>query len=195
MGRVIVEMTVSLDGYAAGEDVDVDHPLGRNGERFHRWHQSTEAIDTEAAAGFMVGTGAFILGRTMFDVGIDKWGDDGTFGMPCFVLTSRPHEVVRRGPTMFTFVTEGLRAALKQAQIVAEDRAVVIMGGPNVAQQALRAGLVDELRLHIEPFLLGAGTRLFDGLPAANIELSTTRVASTRYATHMTLNLTTPRPK
>jgi dihydrofolate reductase len=113
----------------------------------------------------MDGTGAFVLGRTTFDVGIGTWGADGAFGTECFVVTSRPREVVKRGPTSFTFVTDGVPAAIARAQAAAGSRSVLIMGGPSTARQALAAGLVDELRLHVRPVLLGSGARLLDNLP------------------------------
>jgi dihydrofolate reductase len=141
------------------------------------------------------GTGAFVLGRTTFEVGIGTWGDDGAFGTECFVVTSRPHEVVKRGPTSFTFVTEGVAAAIARAQTAAGDRAVVITGGPSTAQQALAAGLVDELRLHIRPILLGSGTRLLDNLPnASSITLRCGQVTSTAAVTHLRLGITRPAP-
>lgn len=190
MGRTIVEMTVSLDGYATGQNVSVANPFGDSGGRLYQWHESAEAIDAEAAQAMMEGTGAFVLGRTTFDVGIDTWGEDGAFGTECFVVTRRPHEPVRRGPTTFTFVTDGVKPAIAQAQTTAHDRAVVVMGGSSVAQQAMNAGLVDELRLHIRPILLGAGTRLLDHIHTAPIQLHTTKITSTKWATHMTFDIT-----
>jgi dihydrofolate reductase len=187
MSRTIVEMTVSLDGYATGNNVDVDHPFGHSGPQLHRWLDSTEPADTQAAQSFFEGTGAFVMGRTTYEVGIDKWGEDGAFGRPCFVVTRRAHEPVRRGPTTFTFVTDGVVSALKQAQSVAKDQAVVIMGGPSVGQQVLAAGLADELRLHIRPVLLGSGKRLFEDIPPTSMDLRTTRVTHSPLAAHLTL--------
>jgi dihydrofolate reductase len=189
MGRSIVEMTVSLDGYATGRDVDVAHPFGSSGRLLYQWHESDDALDAEAAKGMMDGTGAFVIGRTMYDVGIGTWGADGAFGMECFVVTRRPHQPVHRGPTTFTFVTEGVAAAMDAAQAAAGERAVVIAGGPTVAQQAMAAGMVDELRLHVRPILLGAGTRLLDNVGEAPAGLHTKRVTSTSWATHMSFDL------
>jgi dihydrofolate reductase len=188
-GHTAVELTVSLDGYATGAGVDVDHPFGHSGQQLHAWHESSDPVDAAAAAAMMRGTGAFILGRTTFDVGIGTWGRDGAFGTHCFVLTSRPHEPVHRGPTTFTFITDGIDAALALARGHAQDQTVVVMGGPSTAQQALRTGTIDELRLHIRPILLGAGTRLLDDLPTPSPVLRCTRATSTPNATHLTLTI------
>jgi hypothetical protein len=94
VSKTIVELTISLDGFATGEGVDVEHPFGHSGQQLYAWHESTDPVDTRAAAAMMEGAGAFILGRTTLDVGIGTWGEDGAFGTECFVLTSRPHEPV-----------------------------------------------------------------------------------------------------
>jgi dihydrofolate reductase len=189
VSKTIVELTISLDGFATGEGVDVEHPFGHSGQQLYAWHESTDPVDTRAAAAMMEGTGAFILGRTTFDVGIGTWGEDGAFGTECFVLTSRPHEPVHRGPTTFTFVTDGIGAAASQARAAAGDQAVVVMGGPSTAQQAIAAGIVDELRLHIRPILLGSGTRLLDRLPSPAPTLHSPEVTGTSAAIHLTLKV------
>jgi dihydrofolate reductase len=189
VSKTIVELTISLDGFATGEGVDVERPFGHSGQRLYAWHESTDPVDTRAAAAMMEGTGAFILGRTTFDVGIGTWGEDGAFGTECFVLTSRPHEPVHRGPTTFKFITDGIHAATSQARAAAGDQAVVVMGGPSTAQQAIAAGIVDELRLHVRPILLGSGTRLLDRLPTPAPTLRSPEVFSTPAATHLTLKV------
>ncbi|WP_439384064.1 dihydrofolate reductase family protein [Amycolatopsis lexingtonensis] len=114
--KVIAEISVSADGIVAGPDTSTEHRLGKDGDLLHEWlFEGTEA-DGEVAAKLFEGTGAFVLGRTMFDVGIGGWGDDGTFGKPVFVVTNRPHEPVVKGPTTFTFVTEGIESALARAK-------------------------------------------------------------------------------
>jgi dihydrofolate reductase len=180
-------MTTSLDGFATGENVDVAHPFGESGQQLYAWHESTDPIDTHAAAGMMQGTGAFILGRTTFDVGIGTWGEDGAFGTGCFVLTSRPHEPVHRGPTTFTFITDGIHAAVAHARAAAGDESIVVMGGPTTAQQAIDTGMVEELRLHVRPILLGSGLRLLDGVTAP--VLHSPEVTSSAAAIHVTLKL------
>jgi len=185
--KVIAEISVSADGIVAGPDTSTEHRLGKDGDLLHEWlFEGTEA-DGEVAAKLFEGTGAFVLGRTMFDVGIGVWGDDGTFGKPVFVVTNRPHEPVVKGPTTFTFVTEGIESALAQAKAAAGEDNVVVMGGGTTLRQFLSAGLVDELRLHVVPLLFGHGVRLFDG--PEHIRLERTAVTETPNATHLTFRV------
>jgi dihydrofolate reductase len=181
MGKVILHLSVSLDGFAAGPNDGPEHPLGEGGERLHAWM----AADQELAAEFFAGTGAFMIGRRMFDLGIELWGEDGAFGKPCLVVTNREHAVVRRGPTTFTFVGDGIASALAQARAVAGEQNVCVAGGPTLAQQFLAAGLIDEMRLQVVPVLLGAGTRLFDNIGTRGIKLEQTRLIATPAATHL----------
>ncbi|WP_248964672.1 dihydrofolate reductase family protein [Sphaerisporangium perillae] len=194
MGKLVLEMTMSLDGFTAAPNIGVDHPLGEDGERLHGWigvdGSPVSELDREISAEMFTRTGAFILGRRTFDVGEAPWGDDGAFGMPCFVLTNRARETLVKGPTTFTFVTDGIESALKQARAVAGGKDVLVMGGAEVARQYLNAGLVDELRLHLVPMLLGAGTRFFDG---GRVELERTKVVESPAATHLTFRVTAPR--
>jgi dihydrofolate reductase len=180
-GKVFLHLSMSLDGFAAGPNIGLEHPLGKGGERLHAWMTD----NPEIAGEFFAGTGAFMLGRRMFDLGIDLWGDDGAFGVPCFVLTHRQREVLRRGPTIFTFVTDGIESALAQARAAAGGKNVGVGGGPTLAQQYLAAGVIDEIRLQLIPVLLGAGTRLFDQIGTAPIELEQTRLIATPAATHL----------
>jgi dihydrofolate reductase len=180
-GKVFLHLSMSLDGFAAGPNIGPEHPLGEGGERLHAWM----ADDPEIAGEFFAGTGAFVLGRRMFDVGIDLWGEDGAFGMPCFVLTHRARETLRRGPTTFTFVADGIESALTQARAAAGGKSIGVGGGPTLARQYLAAGLIDEIRLQLIPVLLGAGTRLFEQIGTAPIELEQTRLIATPAATHL----------
>jgi dihydrofolate reductase len=132
--------------------------------------------------------GAVVLGRRMFEVGIGTWGEDGAFGMPCFVATTRPHADVVRGPTTFQFVTGGVRRAVERARYAAGDRDVVIAGGAQTVQECLAEGLVSEIRLHVVPILLGGGTPLFGDFPAA-VELEQVSAVSTSLATHLIFRL------
>lgn len=180
-GKVVLNLSLSLDGFGAGPNIGPAHPLGEGGERLHSWMAS----DPEIVAEFFETAGAFILGRRMFDLGIDLWGEDGAFGMPCFVVTRRARETLRRGPTTFTFVTDGIERAVALARAAAGGKEICVAGGPSLARQYLAAGLIDELRLHLIPVLLGAGTMLFDGRGAARVELERTRVVATPAATHL----------
>ncbi|MCV9999782.1 dihydrofolate reductase family protein [Pararhizobium sp. YC-54] len=169
MSRVFLDISLSLDGFAAGPDISREHPLGRNGEALHAWlfgrnGQQPDDADRQAAQEMFCETGAFIIGRTTYDVGVPEWGDDGAFGMPCFVMTHRLRAPHVMGPTTFTFAGEGPQAVLAKARAEAGRKAVCIMGGATTARQFIEAGLLDELRIHIAPVLLGQGTRLFDTL-------------------------------
>lgn len=192
MGKVILDITMSLDGFVAAPNVGLEHPLGEGGLRLHDWlfrGTSAPGPDRFVADELFAMTGAFVLGRRTFDVGEGRWGDDGAFGRPCFVLTHRGRATLIKGPTTFTFVLDGIASALRQARAAAGEKAVCVMGGAQVARQYLDAGLVDELRLHIVSILLGSGTRLFEHIAASRIALSTTRVTQSPFATHLDLRV------
>ncbi len=189
MTRVrVASFTVSLDGYGAGPDQDVDHPLGVGGPDLHRWlvptrtfqravfgkDGGTTGIDDDFAARGFQNLGAWILGRNMFGPIRGPWPDEdwkGWWGaeppyhVPVFVLThhSRP-PLDMEGGTTFHFVTGGIHEAFDRAREAADGKDVRIGGGANTIQQYLRAGLVDELHLAIAPVLLGRGERLFEGV-------------------------------
>jgi dihydrofolate reductase len=184
MTKIFVDMTPSLDGFVAAPGVSVEHPLGEDGMVLHEW-LAGDATDKAVADEFFAGTGAFVIGRRTFDLGEAPWGEDGTFRKPSFVVTHEPRPPLVKGPTTFTFVTEGVEEAVRQAQEAAGGGNVCVMGGASIAQQALAAGLVDELRIHVRPVLLGAGTRLFEHHGDDQVGLQTTRVRSTALATHM----------
>ena len=192
MARVIVDISPSLDGFVAGHGVSVDRPFGDAGHRLHRWlgfeGTTPEAVDEHEAGQMLATAGAVVIGRRMFDVGIGLWGEDGAFGMPCFVVTHRPQAALVRGPTTFTFVTDGVVAALEQALAAAAGKDVVVAGGAQLVQQCLAAGRVDELRLHVVPVLLGAGVRLFDAA-APGRELRLARQVASANALHQTFEL------
>ncbi|WP_350277907.1 dihydrofolate reductase family protein [Kribbella sp. HUAS MG21] len=192
MSKLIVDISQSADGYVAGPGVALDAPFGSAGLRLHRWHGLDGAAPTEgdkaASAAMFDNTGAIVLGRRMFDVGEEPGGADGAFGLPCFVVTSRPRPVLVKGPTTFTFVTDGLLSAIALAHAAAGDRDIVVPGGAAVVQQCLAAGVVDELRVHVVPVLLGGGTPLFGAVPAHR-ELEPTQVVATHLATHITYRL------
>lgn len=186
MGKVIAEISMSADGIVAGPDTSDEHRLGKDGDLLHEWMFDGTDADRAVAARLFDGTGAFVVGRTMFDVGVDPWGDDGTFKKPVFVVTSRPREPLVKGPTTFTFVADGPEGALKAAQAAAGADNVLLMGGGTTLRQYLLAGVVDELRLHVVPLLFGAGVRLFDAEVGAHVRLERTAVAETPNATHLT---------
>jgi dihydrofolate reductase len=195
MGKVFLDITMSLDGFVAAPNVDIARPMGDGGMCLHNWlfgdgTISATRIDREVADEvFALTTGAFVIGRRMFDVGEGPWGEDGAFGKPCFVLTHRGKDKLVKGATTFSFVTDGIESALEQAKAAADGKNVFVMGGANIAQQYLKAGLVDEMRIHVAPVLLGAGTRLFDNINAQQIKLETTRVLESPLATHLNFRI------
>jgi dihydrofolate reductase len=195
MGKVVLDITISLDGFVAAPNVDIARPMGDGGMCLHNWlfgdgTISATRIDREVADEvFALTTGAFVIGRRMFDVGEGPWGEDGAFGKPCFVLTHRGKDKLVKGATTFNFVTDGIESALEQAKAAADDKNIFVMGGANIAQQYLKAGLVDEMRIHVAPVLLGAGTQLFDNINTQQIKLETTRVLESPLATHLNFRI------
>jgi len=172
MSRVTADLTISLDGFVAGSGQSLEKPLGEGGERLHRW-MFDRPEENAAAIEAIVGPAAFIMGRNMFGPGRDGWdedwkgwwGDEPPYHAPVFVLTHHPREpLAMQGGTTFTFMTDGIESALRQARENVGSRNVGIAGGADVVRQYLSAGPVDELRLHISPVIMGAGERLFDGV-------------------------------
>jgi dihydrofolate reductase len=122
----------------------------------------------------------------MFDEGEVGWPDPPPFRAPVFVLIHRPREPwVRQGGTTFTFVTDGIASAVEQARAAAGDKDVHVAGGADAVRQAMNAGLLDEVQIHLAPVLLGAGVRLFDGVDADQLRLEPTRIVDSRAATHL----------
>jgi len=192
MTKVTCDSGVSLDGFSAGPDQTRENPLGKGGERMHRWmFEQPEANKAERDA--IVEAGAYIMGRHMFcpDRGewdLDWrgwWGEDPPYHAPVFVLGHREREPLEmEGGTTFHFVTDGIEAAMERAKEAAGDRTVSIAGGASTVQQYLRAGLIDELRLHIAPVILGSGERLLDGV--GDLKLEQIAVTSSELVTHIT---------
>lgn len=192
MSSVIVNQTISLDGYAAGTNQTEERPFGDDGgdgwgNRLHAW-MFDQGEENRAEVDQLAGARVHIMGRNMFGPVRGKWdrdwngwwGDDPPFRGPVFVLTHHPRDPQpMEGRTTFHFVTDGIESALAQAREAAGDDEISIQGGAATINQYLAAGLVDELRLHIVPFTLGAGTRLFDAVPALSLEQIYARAAST----------------
>lgn len=205
MAHVVLEMSMTVDGFIAAPGVSVGYPLGADDDVVHEWVRppifdgavpgddrhgivDTEParIDREAAERMFEATGAFVIGRRTFDLGEARWGDDPILqGRPCFVVTSREHEPVVRGGSRFEFVTGGVAEAVALARAAASAAAVCILGGAEVARQALALGLVDEARLHLVPVLLGAGSRLFSDTEPRRVELEPLSVEQGARATHL----------
>ena len=190
MSRVTCDLTISLDGFVAGPNQTPAEPLGEGGELLHRWQfEETEA--NAAAREGILAAGAYIMGRNMFagpgawdEDWRGWWGEDPPYHAPVFVLTHHPREPLEmQGGTTFNFVADGIESALAQARQAAGSKDVAIAGGAQAARQYLSAGLIDELRLHIAPIVLGAGERLLDGV--ANLKLEPTEVSGTRLVSHV----------
>lgn len=189
MALVVCDMSISLDGYVTGRNDSRQNPFGDGASVLHGWIWDAatdadrailrEAIDT---------TGAMVMGRTSFDKneGDGGWGDGGPAGdTPCFVVTHT--EPATAYPSVFTFVTDGVASAIEQAKRAAGDKVAGLFGA-TVLQQALPLGLVDEIRVHVVPVLLGGGTPLFSTLDSA-ITLERVDVQVTPAATHMTFRV------
>jgi len=214
MTLVTAQMSLSLDGCYAGPKDAGPVPTGPEG-----WMNSPEAlaffrisrwvIDAMAwreRQGFAGGerntnseiiketfesAGAYVMGRRMFDGGEVPWGDNPPFHAPVFVVTHRAREtLLREGGTSFAFVTDGLDSAIDQARVAANGKDVAIAGGGSLLRQVLKAGLLDQLELHIAPVVVGHGLRLFDPAdldlaPDEAIELTPTRVVESAEVTHV----------
>jgi dihydrofolate reductase len=197
MGRVICDITISADGYSAGLNQTEERPFGDDGGdgwggKLHAWMFDTPE-ENRAEAGQLTAARAIIMGRNMFGPVRGEWdrqwngwwGDNPPFHAPVFVLTHHARDPQPMdGGTTYHFVTGGIEPALGQARAAAGGGDVAIVGGATTINQYLAAGLVEELRLHIAPLMLGAGTRLFEGVPPLKLEQVTSRAAS--LVTHVT---------
>ena len=199
MGIVTAHMSMSVDGYVSGPNAGAGNPLGDGGVLIQQWMfdlasfreiqglsgGQTNADDEELRQRFAP-TGAVVMGRRMFDEGEGPWGDNPPYRMPVFVLTHEDRDtLVKEGGTTFTFVTEGIESALEQAKAAAGDKNVNIAGGADTVQQFIRAGLLDELEIHLAPLLFGEGIRLFDKMGPEHIELENMRVVTSPKVTHL----------
>jgi dihydrofolate reductase len=191
MTKVTCDIALSVDGFAAGPNQSVDAPLGDGGELLHRWmfeepERHADVIDSITSAG------AYVMGRNMFGPGRGDWdeqwrgwwGEDPPYHAPVFVLTHHPREpLVMEGGTTFAFVTDGIGAALAQARAATGDRDVAIAGGAATVNQCLASGVIEELRLHVAPLVLGAGERLFEGV--GDVTLEPIAVSGSALVTHI----------
>lgn len=189
MGLVICDMSASLDGYVTGPHDSRENPFGDGAETLHDWiFDAATDEDRTILQKTIDSVGAVVMGRTSFEKneGDGGWGDGGPVGKtPCFVVTH--NKPTAPYPPVYTFVTDGVASAIEQARSVAGDK-VVSLFGATVMQQALPLGLVDEIRVHLIPILIGAGTPLFGSLDSA-ITLERTQVVATPAATHLTFRV------
>lgn len=209
MASFTLDISMSLDGFIAGPDADLEQPLGRGGEGLHEWifglkswreshgmEGGESGPDDEVVSEWRSRAGATIMGRGMFSGGHGPWekdpkadgwwGDEPPFGHPVFVLTHHPREPLPlQGGTTFNFVTDGPEAALELAQAAAGEKDVALGGGANVTQQYLAAGLLDEVQIHLVPMLLGGGVRLLERISPDRVKLEPTRVIHSPAVAHL----------
>ncbi len=209
MTIVRLGITMSVDGYVAGPNQSSEHPLGEGGGELHQWAFAVRSFremhgmeggstgpDDDVIAESIRNIGATIMGRHMFGEWDGPWkenppwngwwGDDPPFHTPVFVLTHHAREsLVMQAGTTFHFVTEGIHAALDRAREAAGGRDINIGGGADVVQQYLKAGLIDEMEVHVVPVLLGSGSRLFDNLDGGQLRYECIRVVCSSAVTHI----------
>jgi dihydrofolate reductase len=203
-----MSITMSLDGYVAGPDQSLAEPLGKGGEQLHNWVVATRSWrklhkkeggetgpNDDVADEHFENIGASIMGRHMFGGGTGPWptnppwngwwGDNPPFHTPVYVLTHHPRKPLEmQGGTTFYFITDGIHAALEQAKRAAGGKDVSLGGGANVAQQYLKAGLLDEMDLHVVPLLLGGGARLFENTEGKETAYDCVRVVNSPTVSH-----------
>ncbi len=209
MTQLRCNLTISLDGYLAGPNQSVENPLGEGGRHMHDWAFALAAFrkehgleggevnaSTQIVEESTTNVGAVIMGRNMFggypgpwrqdSPWTGWWGDNPPYHAPVFVLTHHPRApLVMQGGTTFTFVTDGIEAALAQARAAAGQRDISLAGGARTFQQYLAARLIDEVNLSVVPLFLKAGERLFDHLGSADLRLEQVRVIAAPGGTHI----------
>jgi len=199
---------ISLDGYGAGPDQSLDHPMGRGGMALHQWvlptrffhamqgkEGGTTGLDDDFARRGFDNVGAWILGRNMFGPVRGPWpdqswkgwwGEEPPYHCPVFVLTHHERPPLEmKGGTIFHFVTDGIEAALARAQEAARGKDVRIGGGVATVRQYLEARLIDALHLAVAPVLLGGGENLFAGLDLPALGYRVTSHEASEAATHV----------
>jgi dihydrofolate reductase len=214
MTRMKANLAMSLDGYVAGPEQGPDDPLGKGGLDLHRWAFELAAFrdehdgeggavnaSTPVVEEMQQNVGAVIMGRNMFgpirgpwqdESWRGWWGEDPPYHAPVFVLTHHPREAIEmQGGTTFYFVTDGIESAYAQAVTAAGGKDISLAGGASAVQQAIRAGLLDELQINLVPLVLGAGERLLDNLGDANVTLERTRVIEAPGVTHLRYRVST----
>jgi len=217
MSKVRVEsFSISVDGFGAGPNQDIDHPMGVGAEDLHQWFiptktfqdmhsemlggaskDGTTGIDNDFAARGFKNIGAWIMGRNMFGPVRGPWndsdwkgwwGDNPPYHVPVFVLTHHAHSPIEmEGGTTFHFVTEGVRKALELARNAAKGKDIRIGGGADTIRQYLRKGLIDELHIAISPVILGSGERLFENVDLKKNGYTCEEFKASEKATHVIL--------
>jgi dihydrofolate reductase len=185
---VVLYFSMSLDGYVAGPDIDRTNPLGVGGEALHDWmFGATQPKDEALIARQRGNTGAVVLGRRTFDLGLEHW-QDVPYPGPSFVVTHRAHDPLPQKSGTFNFVTAGVADAVAQAKAVAGGKEVKVMGA-ETARQVLALGLADRIELQLSPILLQGGARLFDGIEAANLQFTLRGPVEATTVAHLTYDV------
>jgi dihydrofolate reductase len=213
MSKLSLSITMSLDGYVAGPDQSEENPLGIGGMELHEWFFPLKAFremhggeggEVNASSGVVeerrANIGATIMGRNMFgpvrgpwpdESWRGWWGEDPPYHHPVFVLTHHPREPLEMdGGTTFHFVSDGIESALVQAKDAARGRDIWLAGGASAVNQYLAARLVDEMDISVAPLILGAGSRLFEGLDRGTVKLRQIRVVDAPGVTHIKYEVT-----
>lgn len=188
MGKAVLVQSISLDGFTTAAKQTKEEPMGDGGLALVDWIMGDENdVNRQFLEKSISNLGAVICGRKTYDTSVPWWGANGPSGSarrPVFVVT---HSVPKASPEngVYSFVTEGIEKALEQAQKVAGDKDISVMGGATVCQQFLNAGLLDDIQIHLVPVLFGSGTRLFDHLGSNHIKLESISVFETPSVTHL----------
>lgn len=199
MSKVIIDCGISLDGFLAGENRSPANPMGTNARTIHKWMMKQKAFwkninmeggeeygaDSVLIDDVFARTGAYIMGKRMFEEGEVHWKED-LYKADVFVLT---HEIrdpwVQKGSTVFYFINDGIHSALEKARQSARGKDIRIQGGADTMQQYLKAGLVDECFIHIAPFFLGGGTRLFEGMDSNTYDIEIMEILPSDLTSHL----------
>jgi dihydrofolate reductase len=206
----VASFGVSIDGFGAGPQQQLENPMGVGGMALHEWAFATPTFrkmrgqqggelgvgEDFAQRGFR-NIGAWILGRNMFgplrgswgdETWKGWWGDEPPYHVPVFVLTHHARKPLEmKGGTTFHFVTEGIHAALERARAAAGEKDIRIGGGASTIRQYLQAGLIDEMHLAVAPAILGQGEPLFTGIDLVQLGYQCTEHAPTDLAMHVVL--------
>lgn len=203
MSKIIFDSGISLDGFFAGDNRGPNNPMGGVSEKIHKWVLNQKAFweylgieggkednfEGQLIRDVNARTGAFIMGKRMFEEGEVSWPED-LYKADVYVLTHEKREPwVQKGSTTFYFINDEIENALEKAKQSAKGKDIRIQGGANTIQQFLNAGLVDEFFIHIAPVFLGSGFRLFDGIDKDKYELQIAEVIPSDLTTHIRYKL------
>jgi dihydrofolate reductase len=204
MSKIIIDCGISLDGFFAGDNRSPDNPMGGVSGKIHLWMFKQKAFwkhlgmeggeeygaDSKLIEDVFARTGAYIMGKRMFEEGEVHWPED-LFKEDVYVLTHEKRAPwVQKDSTTFYFINDGIHSALEKAKQSAKGKDIRIQGGANIIQQFLNAGLIDECFIHIAPLFLGTGIRLFDGMDKDKYDIEIAEVIPSDLTTHLRYKLT-----